>query len=83
MKRHIAPVLAILTVTVGVGWNIANHPERSAGLSAISLDQGSEHTYAGQNDSLARVRVRVSPSDMGPETGATAGAVPQIALATE
>jgi hypothetical protein len=72
MKRNIASVLAILAVAAGAGWNIARHPESSAGLQEISLSQHSEHSYPGQTESLARVRVRVSPDDLEFATEATA-----------
>lgn len=79
MKRHIAAGLSILAVAAGVGWALASHPETSAGLQELSLNQNSEHSHAGSTKALAGIRIRLS----GSEIRATDHKVPQIALATE
>ena len=66
MKRYIA-ALSILAVAAGVGWKLASHPETSVGLQEISLNQNSEHSQPGPTNALARIRIRVSPSDFGYE----------------
>jgi hypothetical protein len=93
MRGHVAALLAIFTVAAGVGWNIASHPESSVGLGAIALDQRSERSDPGQSASLARIRIRVSPSEghsvrvrvspSGLETATTDHQVPRITLAAE
>jgi hypothetical protein len=83
MKRTMVAVLAIAAVAVGAGWNISSHPESSTELADISLEQRSERSHTGHSDALTRVRVRVSPSDLGVETRATADEVPRIALVAE
>jgi hypothetical protein len=80
MKRHLAAGLSILAVAASVGWKLASHPETSAGLQEISLNQHSEHSHPGSTNALARVRVRIS--DFGYEIG-TAHNVPQISVAAE
>jgi hypothetical protein len=83
VKRPIAAGLAILAVASGVGWKLASHPETSAGLQEISLKRHSEHSHPGPTDALARIRIRLSPDDLGFEARATAHQVPQIPLAAE
>jgi hypothetical protein len=83
MKRRITAGLSILAVAAGVGWMLASHPETSAGLQEISLTQHSEHSQPDATEALSRIRVRLSPSDLGYQVRATAHNVPQIALAAE
>jgi hypothetical protein len=82
MNRHIAAGLSILAVVAGVGWKLASHPETSAGLQEISLNQHSEHSHPGPT-TLAGIRIRLSPSDFGYDLRATDHEVPQISLAAE
>jgi hypothetical protein len=82
MKRQIAAGLSILAVAAGVGWKLASHPETSAGLQDISLNQRSEHAHPGPNNALAGIRIRLSPGDFGYEIRATEHEVPQIAVAS-
>jgi hypothetical protein len=70
-------------VVVGVGWKLASHPETSAGLQDISLKQHSEHSQPGPTAALARIRVRLSPSDFVYQANARTDNVPQIPLAAE
>ena len=79
MKRHIAAGFSILAVAAGVGWKLASHPETSAGLQEISLEQSSEHSHPGPTNALAGIRIRLS----GSEIRATDHKVPHIALAAE
>jgi hypothetical protein len=83
MKRQIAAALSILAVAAGVGWKLASHPETSAGLKEVSLNQHSERSQPGPNSALAGIRIRLSGSDIGNESRATAQNVPQIAVAAE
>jgi hypothetical protein len=83
MKRFIVASLSVLAVATGVGWKIASHPETSARLQEIRLQQQSEHSQPAFNKALAGVRVRISPSDAGSEIGAKAGKVPQISQAVD
>jgi hypothetical protein len=83
MKRHIAAGLSVLAVAAGVGWKVARHPGTPVELQQVSLRQNSEHTQPGSSVALARVRVRVSPSDSGYEIRATADKVPRVSLAAE
>ena len=83
MKRNIAAGLSILAVAAGVGWKLASHPESSAGLQQISLEQHSEHSHAGSTKALAGIRIRLSPSESGSAITATDHQVPQITLAAE
>lgn len=82
MKRHIAAGLSILALVAGVGWKLASRPQTSAGLQEISLEQSSEHSQPGSVAALARVRVRLSPSDFGYEAKAAVAKAPRIAFAT-
>ena len=83
MKRHIAAGLSIIAVVVGVGWRLAGHPATSTELEDIRLIQRSEHSHPGPSDTLAGIRIRLSPSDFGNEITVPAREVPQIALAAE
>ena len=83
MKRHIIAGFSILAVAAGVGWKLASHPETSAGLQEVSLNQRSEHSHPGPTNALAGIRIRLGPSDFGYEVRATAHQVPQISLAAE
>jgi hypothetical protein len=83
MKRHIAAGLSILAVVAGVGWKLASHPETSAGLQEIRLNQHSEHSHPGPTNALAGIRIRLSGSDFGYAIKATDHKVPQISLAAE
>ena len=83
MRRQIAAALSILAVAAGVGWKLASHPETSAGLQEVSLNQHSERSQPGPNNALAGIRIRLSGSDVGNESRATAHNVPQISLAAE
>lgn len=82
MKRQIVTGLAILAVAAGVGWKLSSHPETSAGLQEISLNQHSEHSNPGSTNATARIRIRLMPSDPSTEIGAS-HSVPQIALTAE
>jgi hypothetical protein len=79
MKRHIVAGLSILAVAAGVGWQLASHPETSAGLQEVSLSEHSEHSHPGPTNALAGIRIRLSGSDIR----ATDHKVPQITLAAE
>lgn len=83
MKRHIAAAISILAVVAGVGWKLSSRAEASTGLQEISLSQRSEHSQPGPTSALARIRVRLSPSDFGYEARASADKVPHIPLAAE
>ena len=83
MKRHIAVGFSILAVAATVGWKLASHPETSAALQEVSLNQHSEHSHPGPTDALAGIRIRLSPSDFGYEITATAHEVPQVSVAAE
>ena len=80
MKRYIAAVLSILGVAAGVGWKLASHPETSLGLHEVSLKKNSERSLP--SNAVARLRVRVSPSD-GYELRVSPDKVPQVALAAK
>lgn len=81
MKRYIAAVLSILGVAAGVGWKLASHPETSLGLHEVSLKKNSERSLP--SDAVARLRVRVSPSDLGYELRVSPDKVPQVSLAAK
>ena len=81
MKRYIAAVLSILGVAVGVGWNLAGHSETSLGLHDVSLKKNSERSLP--SDTVARLRIRVSPSDLGYELRVSPDKVPQVSLAAK
>jgi hypothetical protein len=83
MKRFIVASLSVLAVATGVGWRVASHPETSARLQEIRLQQQSEHSQPVLNNSLAGIRIRISPSDVGYEIRAKPDKVPQISLAAE
>jgi hypothetical protein len=94
MQRHIVAALTIFAIASGVGWSIASHPDSSLELGQITLDQGSERSYASPSDAVGRVRVRVSPAEHrvrvrvsphGHALGTTASAseAPRIALAAQ
>jgi hypothetical protein len=84
MKRSIAAILSVLAVATGVGWRVAHHPETSARLQEVRIKQQSEHSQPAVNDTLAGIRIRISPSDFGYEVRTTtADKVPQISLAVE
>jgi hypothetical protein len=83
MKRIIATSLGILAVGAGLGWNLASHPETSAGLQDVRLVQDSEHSNPGPADELAGIRIRLSPSDFDELVGAKNKEVPRIAVAAE
>ena len=83
MKRFIVASLSVLAVATGVGWRVASHPETSARLEEIRLQQQSEHSQPVLNNSLAGIRIRISPSDCGYEVRAAADKVPQISLAVD
>ncbi len=83
MKRHIAAGLSILAVAAGVGWTLASHPETSAGLQEIRLNQRSERSQPGPTNALAGIRIRLSGSDFGYAIKATDHKVPQISLTAE
>jgi hypothetical protein len=83
MKRNIAAGLSILAVAAGVGWKLASHPETSAGLQEISVNQYSEHSHPGPANALAGIRIRLSGSDSGYALKASPQKVPQISLAAE
>jgi hypothetical protein len=82
MKRQIAAALSILAVVAGVGWKLASHPDTSARLQDISLNQRSEHSQPGPSTALAGIRIRLSPGDVGYQLRTTDHQVPQVA-ATE
>ena len=81
MKRYIAAVLSILGVAAGVGWKLASNPETSLGLHEVSLKKNSERSLP--SNAVARMRVRVSPSDLGDELRVSSDKVPQVSLAAE
>jgi len=85
MKRYIAAVLSILGVAAGVGWKLASHPETSLGLHEVSLKKSSERSLP--SNAVARLRVRVSPSDLGYDLGyelrVSPDKVPQVSLAAK
>ena len=81
MKRYIAAVLSILGVAAGVGWKLASHPETSLGLQDVSLNQHSERS--GPSNAMARLRIRVSPNDLGYALQVSADKVPTVSLADE
>jgi hypothetical protein len=83
MKRYILAGLSILAVAAGVGWKVARHPETSASLHEIKLDQASEHTNAGPTQELAGIRFRLGPNGFGYEMRATSQKVPHISVAAE
>ena len=83
MKRQIAVGLSVLAVAASVGWSLASHPETSAGLQDISLNQRSEHAHPGSTNASARIRIRLSPDDVGFESRATAHNVPHIPMVAE
>jgi hypothetical protein len=83
MKRSIATVLSVLAVATGVGWKVARHPETPARLQEVRLKPQSEHSQPELNNTLAGIRVRISPSDFGYEVKAAPDKVPQISLAAE
>jgi hypothetical protein len=83
MKRFIVASLSVLAVATGVGWRVASHPETSARLQEIRLEQRSERSQPSMNNTLAGVRVRISPSDFGYEVRAKADKVPQISQAVD
>jgi hypothetical protein len=83
MKRFIVASLSVLAVATGVGWKIASHPENSARLEEIKLQQQSEHSQPGLNNALAGIRIRISASDFGYEVRAKADKVPQISTADD
>jgi len=79
MKRYIAAVLSILGVAAGVGWKLASHPETSLGLHEVSLKKNSERSLP--SDAVARLRIRVSPNELGYELRVSPDKVPQVSLA--
>jgi len=81
MKRYIAAVLSILGVAAGVGWKLASHQETSLGLHDVSLKKNSERSLP--SNAVARLRVRVSPSDPGDELRVSPDKVPQVSLAAK
>jgi hypothetical protein len=82
MKRYIAAVLSILGVAAGVGWKLANHPGTSLGLHEVSLKKNSERSLP--SDAVARLRIRVSPSELGYELQVVSpDKVPQVSLAAK
>jgi hypothetical protein len=81
MKRHIAAGLSILAVAAGVGWMVASHPETSAGLQEVSLNQRSEHSHPGSTKALAGIRIRLSGSEFDYQLRSTSRQVPPITLA--
>ena len=81
MKRYIAAVLSILGVAAGVGWKLASHPQTSLRLHEVSLKKNSERSLP--SNAVARLRVRVSPSDLGYELRVPPDKVPQLALAAK
>ena len=84
MKRHIAAGLSIVAVVVSVGWKLASRPATtSTRLGDIRLIENSEHSHPGPIDTLAGIRIRLSPSDFGDEIKVPARAVPRISVAAE
>lgn len=83
MKRQITAGIAIFAVAVGVGSKLASHPDTSAGLQEVSLNQHSERSHPGTSGALARIRIRLMPDDVGDDVRAKAHNVPQIALVAE
>jgi hypothetical protein len=83
MKRSIVAVLSVLAVATGVGWKVARHPETSARLQEIRLEQRSERSQPRVNKALAGIRIRIAPNDVGHDVGAKADKVPQISLAAD
>ena len=83
MKRYVIVALLIFAAAATVGWTLASHPETSVKLQEIILIQNSEHSQPGPTKELAGIRIRLSPSDFGYDIAATAGAVPQIAMAAQ
>ena len=81
MKRYIAAVLSILGVAAGVGWKLASHPETSLGLHEVSLKKNSERSLP--SNAVARLRIRVSPSDLGYALRVSPDKVPQVSLAAK
>jgi hypothetical protein len=81
MKRYIAAVLSILGVAAGVGWKLSSHPETSLGLPDVSLKQHSERSLP--SGAVARLRIRVSPNDLGYALRVPADKVPAVSLAAE
>ena len=81
MKRYIAAFLSILGVAAGVGWKLASHPETSLGLHEVSLKKNSERSLP--SNAVARLRIRVSPSDLGYELRVSPDKVPQVSLAAK
>ena len=81
MKRYIAAVLSILGVAAGVGWKLASHPETSLGLHEVSLKKNSERSLP--SDAVARLRIRVSPNELGYELRVSPDKVPQVSLAAK
>jgi hypothetical protein len=81
MKRSIAVVLSVLCVAAGIGWKVASHPETSLGLEDVSLNPHSERSLP--RNEVARLRIRVSPSDVAYELRVSPDKVPQIALAAK
>ena len=63
MKRHVVAGLSILAVIAGVGLKLSSQAEASMGLQDISLNPDSEHSAAGASNSLAGIRIRLSPND--------------------
>jgi hypothetical protein len=83
MKRQIAAGVSILGMALGVGWTLASHPETSTGLQQIQLSQRSEHARPGVTNTLAGIRVRISPGDANRQLTATARPAPHIAVAVD
>jgi hypothetical protein len=83
MKRRFAAALSIFALMASVGWTLASHPETSAGLKDVSLIEHSEHSHPGPKNSLAGIRIRLSPSDFSYEISATARKIPQVSLIAE
>jgi len=78
MKRYVVIALSIFAAAATVGWKVASHPGTSVELQEVSLIQNSEHSQPGPTNTLAGIRIRISPSDFGYDIGATGDAVPQI-----
>jgi hypothetical protein len=83
MKRTVVALLSVLAVATGVGWRVASHPETSARLQDIRLQQKSERSQPRVNKALAGIRIRIAPNDVGYEVRTKADQVPQISLAAE
>ena len=83
MQRYVLAALSIVAAAATVGWTLARHPETSVELREISVIENSEHSQPGPTNTLAGIRIRISPSDFGYDIGATADAVPQISLAAK